>query len=114
MKKRLALLNLALLFSIVSSVVFPALHAFEHIAHDYTKHHCHHPPADGKQQITHQHSHLDHCYVCGFALSGFVTPEIYAFESLVFQRPIPYFFTPSEAPHAFAGISYLLRGPPTA
>lgn len=114
MKKYVGILNLVLLLSIVSSIVFPAAHAFEHIAHAYSEEKCLHTTVAGETQITHQHSHLDHCYLCEFSLGNFVAPDIFDFPYFSSYRNIPYVAYVVAAPQSFSGSSYYLRGPPVA
>jgi len=114
MKKYVAILNISLLLSVLSSIVFPATHAFEHIIAAYSTNQCIHKVEKGKPQFTHEHSHLDHCYLCEFSLGNFVAPEIAGFSFFATHQTIPYFFTVPETPGSFSGISYSLRGPPTA
>ncbi|MFT3793682.1 hypothetical protein [Flavobacterium sp.] len=112
MKKKFALLNLSLLFAVLSSILFQSVHSFEHIVAEFTEHKCEHSHATGKDQITHQHHNFDHCYSCEFSFSNFVAPQIFEFSFFAPYKTIPYFFTVPETPTAFSGSSYALRGPP--
>jgi hypothetical protein len=112
MKKHLALLNIALLAAILSSIVFQSVHSFEHIVASYAEQHCHHPNDSGKAQITHQHKSFDHCFACEFSFSNFVAPPLFNFQFFASYKAIPYFFYASETPYSFDGSIYRLRGPP--
>ena len=112
MKKRLAIVNFALIAAILSSIVFQSVHSFEHLVASYSEKHCVHPHETDEPQVTHEHHRSDHCFTCEFSFSGFVTPEIFTYQFFSAQKAIPYFFTANETPECFSGISYSLRGPP--
>ena len=112
MKKRLIVIPLALLLSIVSSIVWPAWHALGHIAKDFDREICVHASPDGKAQITHEHSHLDHCYVCGFSFSHFLSPSIAHYWFAFPLQDIPYFKFIPDAPDVVPESAHPRRGPP--
>lgn len=103
--------------SLVTVVLFTMLgqsiHSFGHLHQLFSEKECHHKYT-GQTEISHQHHPFDHCFICEFTFSGYVTPEIYVFEIVTKDNFTPYFsFYSKEFLLQFKGSLFSLRGPPT-
>lgn len=113
MKKKLVIVNLSLVMAVLFSILFQSLHSYEHLAKQFAEKQCHHKYNIGKTEFTHHHTDFDHCFVCEFTLSNFISPDSFTFKLQTEQQEIPYFFHTTEASEYFSGSSYSLRGPPS-
>ena len=100
------------MMAVLFSILFQSFHSYEHLAKQFAEKQCHHHYNAGKTEFTHHHTEFDHCFVCEFTLSSFVSPERFTFKFQTIQREIPYFFNTTEAAETFSGSSCALRGPP--
>lgn len=112
MKKKLVIINLSLMAAVLFSILFQSLHSYEHLAKQFAEKQCHHHYHQGKTEFTHHHTEFDHCFVCEFTLSSFISPENYSYALNFSHKEIPYFFNITKASASFSGSSYFLRGPP--
>lgn len=113
MKKRLSLINSVLATAVLFSMLVQSLHSFEHLSKLFSEKECHHKYT-GKTEVSHQHHPFDECFVCEFTLSAFVHPALYAFSFPVIENHLPVLNRTAESIISFSGITYSLRGPPTA
>ena len=111
MKRKQFILNLSLIVAVLFSIVFQSIDGIGHLKETFSQKECHHT-YNSKAEFTHQHHNFDHCYVCQFGFSSFVTPTKYAYTFLAGNYKIPYFFTNSESVVSFSGSLYSHRGPP--
>ena len=115
MKKRFAILSLSMVFAILFAIVFQSAHEIEHVSHEIAEAKCVHSYGDSKTEITHQHHHLDHCFTCEFAFSGFVPADSFSFQftnsSSLFSS---IFSATSDAIISFSGSLFALRAPPVS
>ncbi|MDD5150310.1 MAG: hypothetical protein PHC28_07470 [Flavobacterium sp.] len=113
MKKKFALLNYFLMIAVLFSILFQSVHSYEHLAKQLSEKNCHHTYNSSKE-ITHQHHNFDHCFVCNFTLSSFVTSKISQFEFKKINIPSGYTFFKSRAiTQFFKGSLFALRAPPS-
>lgn len=112
MKKRFPILNSFLALAVLFAMLFQSVHSYEHLAQQLSEKECHHKYTS-KQEITHQHHNFDHCFVCDFKMSNFVSSDILYFQ---FQNTIilsGYTFLESrEITQFFKGSLFALRAPP--
>jgi hypothetical protein len=112
MKKKFVIINSFLAVAVLFSILFQFLHSYEHLANQLSEKECHHK-SSSKHQITHQHHDLEHCFVCHFSVSNFVTSEIQHFEFQKTIFPSGYsFFKSKEITQFFKGSLFALRAPP--
>lgn len=112
MKKKFVILNTFLALAVLFAMGFQSVHSFEHLAQQLSEKKCHHE-STSKQQITHQHHNLDHCFVCNFSLSSFIAADISSFEFQKTNFPSGYtFFKSREITQFFKGSLFALRAPP--
>ena len=111
MKKKFAIINLSLMFSVLFAILFQSLHSYEHFlgealtinqndSHDYDLH-----------QNDHNH---EQCFVCEFTFSSFLVSENASFIFFSEFVNVPYQFPFSVNPTVFSGSSFSLRGPPSS
>ena len=112
MKKRFAILSSFLMITVLFSILFQSIHSYEHLAKQLSQKQCHHK-YNSKEEITHQHHNFDHCFVCDFTISSFLSSGISCFEFNKINIPSGYTFFQSRAiPHFFKGSLFALRAPP--
>ena len=112
MKKKFVIVNSFLALAVLFVMLFQSVHSFEHIAQQLTEKECHHDYTS-KQQVTHQHHNLDHCFVCDFKMGHFVSLDFSNFE---FKNPVVSsgysLFKSREITQFFKGSLFALRAPP--
>ena len=112
MKKKFVIVNTFLAVAVLFSMLFQFVHSYEHLAKQLSEKECYHKHTS-KHEITHQHHDFEHCFVCHFTISSFVTSDIHHFE---FQKTIfssgYSFFKSSEIIQFFKGSLFGLRAPP--
>ncbi|MES2573995.1 MAG: hypothetical protein V4572_03555 [Bacteroidota bacterium] len=112
MKKRFHILNSFLVLAVLFAMLFQSVHSYEHFEAELSQKKCHHK-STSKQQITHQHHNFDHCFVCDFKMSSFVSSDILYFEFQNTIIPSGYtFFESREITQFFKGSLFALRAPP--
>ncbi len=112
MKKNKFILSFSLVITVLFSILFQSIHSYEHLLKQISEKHCDHKYNVSGTEITHQHHHVDHCDVCHFALSSYITPINFSYNLYSISREIPYFFNENETIISFSGSLYSLRGPP--
>ena len=113
MKKKYVIINTFLALAVLFAMLFQSVHSFEHVAKQISEKKCHHSHTS-KQEITHQHQNLEHCFVCDFTISSFVTLDIHHFEFKKIIFPSGYsFFKTKEITQFFKGSLFSLRAPPS-
>lgn len=98
--------------AVLFSILFQSFHSYEHLVKQFSEKQCHHKYNTGKTEFTHHHADFDHCFVCEFTLSSFISPDSFTFTLQTEQKEIPYFFNTTEASESFSGSFCFLRGPP--
>ncbi len=100
------------MMTVLFSMLFQSFHSYEHLAEKFSEKICHHEESENKAEFTHHHHVPDHCFVCEFTFSSFISPETNWYSARIVHAEIPYFYTKTETPDSFFGASYSLRGPP--
>lgn len=112
MKKKFAILNYFLMVAVLFSMLLQSVHSYEHLVKQLSQEICSHK-YNSSTEITHQHHNFDHCFVCDFTLSNFVSAEIYHFEFKKTNLPSGYtFFESRLINYFFKGSLFALRAPP--
>jgi hypothetical protein len=93
-------------------MLFQSVHSYEHLAQQLSEKKCHHRYSS-KQEITHQHHNIDHCFVCTFKMSSFVasTFNCFKFQNTTITSGYT-FFESKEIAQFFKGSLFALRAPP--
>ena len=109
MKKKFAILNLSLMFSVLFAILFQSLHSYEHFSDDTLAI----KQLDSHHQDLHQNDHNHQkCFVCEFTFSSFLASENTSFQFKQTFEAITYSFFYNETPSFFLGNHPPLRGPP--
>jgi hypothetical protein len=112
MKKSFLLLSSFLALAVLFAMLFQSVHSFEHFEEDLADKKCVHK-STSKFQITHQHHNFEHCFVCDFKMSNFVSSDILYFEFQKTIIPAGYtFFESRQITQFFKGSLFALRAPP--
>jgi hypothetical protein len=112
MKNKFVTVNSFLVLAVLLSMLFQYVHTYEHLVQQLSKKECHHKYTSS-HEITHQHHDLEHCFVCHFSVSNFLSSEIYRFEFQKITIPSRYsFFKSREITQFFKGSLFALRAPP--
>lgn len=113
MKKKFTLLNSFLMMAVLFSILFQYVHSYEHLAKQLSEKKCSHKNISS-HEITHQHQNFDHCFVCDFTISTFISSDISNFEFKKIIIPSGYsFFNSREITQFFKGSLFALRAPPS-
>ncbi len=113
MNKKLQNLSFSLLIVMLFAMLFQSVHSYEHLAKQLTSKHCDHKYDRSKNQISHTHQNVDHCFVCEYSFSSYIPVDFFSFG---FKKPIQntsYHFALTENPIVFSGSQLALRGPPS-
>jgi hypothetical protein len=90
-----------------------SIHSFEHLQQLLQEKECHHKYT-GKTEISHQHHPFDHCFVCEFTFTSFVSKSPYDYTCIEHHNSTAYFsFYSKEILLQFKGSLFALRAPPT-
>ena len=112
MKKKIVLLNSFLALAVLFAMLFQSVHSYEHLAKQLSEKKCSHKNISS-HEITHQHQNFDHCFVCDFTISTFISSDISNFEFKKIIIPSGYsFFNSREITQFFKGSLFALRAPP--
>jgi hypothetical protein len=111
LKKNKLLINFSLVIAILFSILFQSHDSYAHFIKEKAEAECRHK-SSSKQQITHQHHSLEHCFVCKFAFSSAVTSPVFGFKThkKVVKTPSSFYY--SDVFKTYTNNSNLLRGPP--
>ena len=110
MKKKLALVNLYLMATVLFTILFQSLHTYRHLIADYFEEpqHCLHSHDD----FSHQHD-ADDCSVCDFTFWYYIKPPIFNYRFDTPLKPAPYILQEVAQVATFSGSLFSHRGPPT-
>lgn len=99
---------------VLLAILFQSFDAIGHLEKQFSEKHCYHKYHYHKTEINHSHESLDHCFVCGFAFSSFVSPSKITFTSQKVQVVTKYCSSNSkEVTQFFRGSLFALRAPPS-
>lgn len=112
MKSKFVILNYFLMFTVLFSMLLQSIHSYEHLAKELSEKKCHHKYISD-QEITHNHHNFDHCLVCNFTLSHFISSNYPRFEFKITTISSGYsFFKFGVNTQFFKGSLFALRAPP--
>lgn len=88
--------------------------AMGHLKEQFSEKHCHHKYDHSKSEIHHAHEGMDHCFVCEFAFSSFISPSKMTFTAQKAEVVSKYStFYSREITQFFRGSLFALRAPPS-
>ncbi len=100
------------MIAVLFSMLFQSVDSYAHLAKQLSEKHCVHENKTGQDEITHQH-HFDHCFVCKYTFSPYLSLENFSFELLNKSISSQYFVRYSkQITSAFPGSLFALRAPP--
>jgi hypothetical protein len=97
---------------ILFAILFQSVHSYEHLTKELTEKKCIHKHNSNKE-ITHEHKSFEHCFVCDFSFSNFISSNsfYYNYQKIVFISESS--FTDSkQITYYFKGRLFSLRAPP--
>jgi hypothetical protein len=111
MKRKVAIINLALMALVQLTIAWQSFHAFSH-----THHHHHENEKHAKHfgAGTHHSDSDDDCAVCDFHFDFFVAPQQFCLTLEFPYTHIPYHRTSIESATFYAGSLFALRAPPAS
>lgn len=113
MKTKLVVINYLLTFAVLFSILFQSVHTYSHYEKQLSEKKCLHK-YNSSQEITHQHHNFDHCLVCDFTFSNYITTDLFHINHKKIEIPIGYsFFKSREITQFFKGSLFSLRAPPS-
>jgi hypothetical protein len=97
---------------ILFAILFQSVHSYEHLKKELTEKKCIHKHNSNKE-ITHQHKSFEHCFVCDFSFSNFISSNsfYYNYQKIVFISESP-FSDSKQITNYFIGSLFSLRAPP--
>jgi hypothetical protein len=114
MKKRFLIVNSAMGLVVLLAILFQSFDAMTHLEKQFSEKHCYHNYHHHKTEINHSHENLDHCFVCEFAFSSFISPSKTTFTSQKADVATKYSSHYSkEIAQFFRGSLFALRAPPS-
>jgi hypothetical protein len=98
---------------VMGAILLQSFHSFHHLEQFIKEKHCHHKYAINKTEVGHAHEGFDHCFVCEFALSSFISPPKITYTSQKVEIVTQYFpYYSKEITQFFRGSLFALRAPP--
>lgn len=99
---------------VLLAILIQSFDAMSHLKEQFSEEHCHHKYNHSKTEIHHAHHVLDHCFVCEFAFSSFISPSKTAFTTQKVQVETKYsLYYSREITQFFRGSLFALRAPPS-
>jgi hypothetical protein len=112
MKNKIGIVHLFLTLAVLLAMLLQSVHSYEHVLEQATEKKCLHS-SNSKSQITHKHRNLEHCLVCDFAFSSFISSKTVAFQILKIEIATGISFSDSKSiTQFFKGSLFALRAPP--
>lgn len=105
MKKKIALLNIFLMLSVLFAVSYQSMHVFLHHSHDVKS-------VSSEKTFTKNFTEKEDCLTCDFKFASFLSPDVFTFTFFPPHFEIPYLFSKSENFNSFGGSLFSSRGPP--
>lgn len=98
--------------TILFSILFQALHSYEHHS-ELAENHCDHIYNKDKTEVSHSHHIAEHCVVCNFNFSSFTTTAFYViqFHKNNLESHFSLFYLEKQFSF-FKGSLFRLRAPP--
>ena len=98
---------------VLLAILFQSFDAMSHLKKQFSEKHCHHKYALNNTEVGHAHEGFDHCFVCEFALSSFISPSKIRYTSQKVEIVTQYFpYSSKEITQFFRGSLFALRAPP--
>lgn len=99
---------------VLLAILFQSFDAMSHLKEKFSKEHCQHEYNHSKTELHHGHHVLDHCFVCEFAFSSFISPLKTTFATQKVQVESKYsLYYSKEITQFFRGSLFALRAPPS-
>ncbi len=98
---------------VLLAILIQSFDAIRHLEKQFSEKHCYHNYHHHKTEINHSHENSDHCFLCEFGFSSFISPSKIIFTSKkneVTTKYSPYYS--KEITHFFRGSLFALRAPP--
>jgi hypothetical protein len=112
MKKKFEIINALMSVVILFAILFQSVHSYEHLVKHLSEKKCLHKRVSS-QEITHQHHNSNHCFVCEFGFSTFITSAVFCFKYQKQATSFGYTFLYSkQISNYFKGSLFALRAPP--
>jgi hypothetical protein len=112
MKNMTKIISFFFMIAVLFSMLLQSFHSYEHLVKQLSEKKCYHKYNSSKE-ITHQHHNFDHCFVCNFTLSTFISSDISNFEFQKIIIPSGYSLLNSrKITQFFKGSLFALRAPP--
>ncbi len=100
---------------VLFAILFQSFDSLSHLEEKIFEKQCQHKYNHSKTEITHAHCGFDHCFVCEFAFSTFISPSKTNFTPQKNQVVTKYAsFYSKEITCFFKGSLFALRAPPIA
>lgn len=113
MKKKIIILNISLILTVLFSLLFQSVHSYEHFLDQEHSLAVHSDDPNAKEIKILDHNH-EKCFVCEFTLGSFIATEFTCFTSQLRQVPLSkLYLNEQETPVLFCGSLYAHRGPPS-
>ena len=114
MKKRFLIVNSIMGLVVLLAILLQSFDAIGHLEKQFSEKHCYHNYHHHKTEINHSHENLDHCFVCEFAFSSFISPSKITFTSQKVEIVSKYSsYYSKEITQFFRGSLFALRAPPS-
>lgn len=113
MKKKIIITNVLLSMTVLFSILFQSIHAYEHHSEQFASKKCQHDDSKSKTELTQGHPIFEKCFTCDFSFSSFTTNDLYVFQchkDSAVKAFSPFFSHQLSA--FFVGSLFSLRAPP--
>jgi hypothetical protein len=99
---------------VLFAILIQSFDAIGHLKEQFSENHCHHQYDHSKAEIHHAHEGFDHCFVCEFAFSSFISPSKTTFKIQKVEIATKYsLYYSREITQFFRGSLFALRAPPS-
>lgn len=99
---------------VLLAILLQSFDAMSHLEKQFSEKQCHHKYNHHQTEITHAHEGFDHCFVCEFAFSNFISPSKLTFTSQKVLVVTKYSsFYSKGITQFFRGSLFALRAPPS-
>jgi len=113
MKQKIVCINVILSIAILFSILFQAVHSYEHHSEQLAIKKCEHQHSKNQTQLNHSHQTIDKCFTCGFTFSFSTTtvPAVFEFHQKPQVTSVIFSYFQSHFSF-FKGSLFSLRAPP--
>jgi len=114
MKRKLHILNALMGLVVLFAILIQSIDAIGHLEQQFSAKHCHHSYNHNQAEVGHAHEGFDHCFVCEFAFSSFISTPTTVVTPPKTAIITKYSFSYSrEITQFFRGSLFALRAPPS-